>query len=77
MSWKDILKNLTEYEEAVAEEFAEDEDMEKPKHKIPDIDDGMANLDWMNDYIRKPKTAGQKTFIARAKKNLDEEKRNR
>ena len=45
--------------------------------KIPDIDDGMANLDWMNDYIRKPKTAGQKTFIARAKKNLDEEKRNR
>mgnify|MGYP003644612489 CR=1 FL=1 len=32
MSWKDILKNLTEYEEAVAEEFAEDEDMEKPKN---------------------------------------------
>ena len=31
---------------------------------------------WMNEYIR-PKTGGDKSFIARAKKNLDEEKRNR
>jgi hypothetical protein len=32
MSWKNILKKLTDYEEAVADEFADDEDMEKPDY---------------------------------------------
>jgi len=32
MSWKNILKKLSDYEEAVAEEFATDEDMEKPDY---------------------------------------------
>lgn len=32
MSWKDILKELSDYERAVAEEFATDEDMERPDY---------------------------------------------
>ena len=75
MSWKYILKNLTDYEQAVADEFGDDEDMENPKYKLPEELEEAADTSWMDDYIRKPKTAGQKTFIARAKKNLEEEKR--
>ena len=32
MSWKDILKELSDYERAVAEEFATDKDMERPDY---------------------------------------------
>ena len=59
MSWEDILKISTEHAiketERVVDDFVDDEDMKKPKHKMPDIDDGMENFDWMNEYIRKPK----------------------
>jgi len=30
MSWKEILKKLSDYERAVADEFATDEDMQRP-----------------------------------------------
>jgi len=74
MSWKDILKTLTPYEQSVAEEFADDEDLEKP-NQLPENLEEAADTSWMDDFVRKPKTAGQKAFIARAKKNLEEEKR--
>jgi hypothetical protein len=44
MSWKDILKELSDYERAVAEEFATDEDMERPEED--------SNVDaWIDNMI--------------------------
>ena len=77
MSWKDILKTLTPYEQSVADEFGDDEDMQKPDYKLPEELEEAADTSWMNEFMQQPKnkTAGQKSFIARAKKNLEEEKR--
>ena len=90
MSWEDILKN--EMNVKTLEEIANELDNAVKMHtsqakrireiiakynsssKWKDASDNSAA--WMNEYIR-PKTGGDKSFIARAKKNLDEEKRNR
>ena len=54
MSWNDILKELSDYERAVAEEFATDEDMERPDYSNtgPFKEIGKDPANFMNDYMR-------------------------